>query len=427
LRININKMGSMAPSLFSSLPEVAKDEVFSLMASYQTDPDPSKVNLGPGIYRCDEGKSWPLKVVSQVEKSLYELQDLGRHDYLAIEGDPRFLRVARDLVFSSAFDSAQELQQSTDSRIVSVQSISGTGANHIGARFLAENLRPRRVWLSDPTWANHHAIWESVGVDVHTYPYYDKDRRALNFDAMMTTLEREARSEDVIVLHACAHNPTGIDPSREQWVVIAELCQRKQLFPFFDSAYQGFASGSPTQDAWALCHFYNLQPRMEMCVAQSFSKNFGLYGQRAGAFHLVMNDPCPNAKDRVLSTLSQIIRSEYSVSPRYGSTIIRTILEDPTLSKGWLADLAIISGRIKSMRIALYDELCRLHTPGSWVHVVDQVRHAKNINFVDEAFLTTRSDWHVLLYGPHSLRSGHTSGTISHLHAIFWTGFNHWV
>lgn len=365
----------MAPSLFSSLPEVAKDEVFSLMAAYQADTDPNRVNLGPGIYRCDEGKSWPLKVVGQVEKSLHELQDICRHDYLAIEGDPRFLRVARDLLFSSAFDSARELQQSTESRIVSVQSISGTGANHIGARFLAENLRPRRVWLSDPTWANHHAIWESVGVAVHTYPYYNKENRALNFDAMMTTLEQEARSEDVIVLHACAHNPTGIDPSQAQWAAIAELCQRKQLFPFFDSAYQGFASGSPAQDAWAVCHFYGLQPRLEMCVAQSFSKNFGLYGQRAGAFHLIMNDPCPYARDRVLSTLSQIIRSEYSVAPRYGSTIIRAILENQKLSEEWLADLQTISGRIKSMRTALYDELCRLRTPGSWAHVVEQVCH----------------------------------------------------
>lgn len=371
-------MGSMAPSLFSSLPEVAKDEVFSLMAAYHSDTDPNRVNLGPGVYCCDEGKSWPLKVVGQVETSLHELQDIGRHDYLAIEGDPRFLHVARDLLFSSAFDSAHKLHQSTESRIVSVQSISGTGANHIGARFLAENLRPRRVWLSDPTWANHHAIWENVGVAVRTYPYYNKDSRTLNFDAMMATLEEEARSEDVIVLHACAHNPTGIDPSHAQWAAIAELCQRKQLFPFFDSAYQGFASGNPAQDAWAVCHFYGLQPPVEMCVAQSFSKNFGLYGQRAGAFHLVMNDPGHDARDRVLSTLSHIIRSEYSVSPRYGSTIIRTILENKKLSEEWLVDLQIISGRIKAMRSALYDELCRLRTPGSWVHIVDQVRRCSN-------------------------------------------------
>lgn len=363
----------MAPSLFSSLPEVAKDEVFSLMAEYQSDTHPNRVNLAPGVYCCDEGKSWPLKVVGQVEKNLHELQDIGRHDYLAIEGDPRFLRVARDLLFSSAFDSAQDLQQSTESRIVSVQSISGTGANHIGARFLAENLHPRRVWLSNPTWANHHAIWEAVGVPVREYPYYNKEDRTLDFDAMMATLEQEAQSEDVIVLHACAHNPTGIDPSNAQWAAIAELCQRKQIFPFFDSAYQGFASGSPVQDAWAMCHFYQLQPPMEMCVAQSFSKNFGLYGQRAGAFHLVMNDPSPLARDTVLANLSHLIRTEYSVSPRYGSTIIKTVLESKTLSEEWLTDLETISGRIKSMRLALFDELVRLRTPGSWVHIVNQV------------------------------------------------------
>lgn len=393
----------MPPSLFSSLPEVAKDEVFSLMAQYRADTDPNRVNLGAGVYCCDEGKSWPLKVVGQVEKNLHELQDISRHDYLAIEGDPRFLAVARDLLFSSAFDSADDLRQSTESRIVSVQTISGTGANHIGARFLAENLRPRRVWLSNPTWANHHAIWESVGVPVAEYPYYNKDNRTLDFDAMMATLEQEAQSEDVIVLHACAHNPTGIDPSHAQWMAIAELCQRKQIFPFFDSAYQGFASGSPVQDAWAVCHFYGLQPPVEMCVAQSFSKNFGLYGQRAGAFHLVMNDPSYAARDTVLANLSHIIRSEYSVSPRYGSTIIKTVLESKSLSEEWLADLKTISGRIKSMRVALYDELCRLKTPGSWVHIVDQVCRFLILFFLDSHNSDTPIDWHVLLHGPQRL------------------------
>lgn len=367
----------MTMSKFSGLAKAERDEVFSLMAAYSSDSHPHRVNLGPGIYCTDEGTSWPFEVVARVEKELHEQQDIRRHDYLAIEGDPRFLSVARDLIFSlSDTKKLRQLEGREQSRIVSVQTISGTGANHVGARFLAQNLRPRRVWLSNPTWANHHLIWQGVGVPVSEYPYYDASNASLDFAAMMATLEQEAQPRDVLVLHACAHNPTGIDPSREQWIAIAELCQRKDIFPFFDSAYQGFASGDPDKDAWAVSYFYQLQPRLEMCVAQSFSKNFGLYGQRVGAFHLVTNDPSLETQYDIQGNLAQIIRSEYSVSPRYGSTIVRTILENESLSKEWMSDLQVVSGRIKAMRHALYDELCRLGTPKSWRHIIDQVCHS---------------------------------------------------
>ena len=375
-------MGSNSPSYFSSLPKVEKDEVFGLMAAYHADSHQDRVNLGAGVYSSDEGRPWPLRVVERLEKSMPQQDDINRHDYLPIEGDPRFLTAARNLVFSTYPSSAQEppqlhqqQQDYDESRIVSVQAISGTGANHIGARFLAENLRPGRVWLPEPTWANHHAIWESVGVERGLYPHYSAARSCLNFDAMMAVLKRDARPQDVIVLHACAHNPTGCDPSREQWKAIADLCQRRQIFPFFDNAYQGFASGSPTDDAWAINYFRQLQhPPMEMCVAQSFSKNFGLYGQRVGAFHLVTNDTSDGVRENVLNCLSHMIRSEYSVAPRYGSTIVRNILESKGLTQAWQADLDVISARIKAMRHALYDELIRLGTPGSsWRHVIDQV------------------------------------------------------
>ncbi|KIW14490.1 hypothetical protein PV08_07274 [Exophiala spinifera] len=369
-------------SHFSSLSPVETDEVFNLLGAYRQDTHPSRVNLGAGVYCTDEGESWPLRVVERVEKSLYEDRDPRRHDYIPIEGDRRFLDVARDLVFSSSSPTqppshagkrlSQQSSVSPD-RVVSVQTISGTGANHTGARFLAETLRPGCVWLSDPTWANHHVIWSSVGVAQRLYPYYDARNCTVDFSAMMATLEREAQPRDVVVLHACAHNPTGLDPSRDQWAAIAELCRRKQLFPFFDSAYQGFASGDPARDAWAIRHFCELQPPQELCVAQSFSKNFGLYGQRAGAFHLVVNDASMVTRASVLGRLAGILRSEISVSPRYGSTIVRTVLESEDLTHAWLADLQVMSGRIKAMRLALYSELCRLQTPGSWKHIVDQV------------------------------------------------------
>jgi aspartate aminotransferase len=216
--------------------------------------------------------------------------------------------------------------------IASIQTISGTGANHIGARFLADHLpslssadsqttRTRKIWISDPTWANHHLIWDLVSsgtkgsrVEERLYPYFHQPTRSLDFSGMIRTLENEAEKGDIILLHACAHNPTGIDPTRNQWREIASLCERKGIFPFFDSAYQGFASGDLDNDAWAIREF--AARGMELCVAQSFSKNLGLYGQRVGAFHLVCRSP--DAARKAASQIFELQRGEISMPPSYG-------------------------------------------------------------------------------------------------------------
>ncbi|KJR88264.1 aspartate aminotransferase [Sporothrix schenckii 1099-18] len=361
-------MGSVpiATSHFAALPSAPRDEIFALLGQFRQDTHPDRVNLGAGVYCSDAGEPWPLDVVRTVEQSFADKADPHRHDYIPIEGDQQFLALARDFVFGDACDA---------DRLTSVQTVSGSGANHVGARFLAETLRPRRVWLSAPTWANHELIWKTVGVPVHYYPYYNAATRALDFAAMVDKLEAEAAPNDVLLLHACAHNPTGLDPTQAQWRVLAELCQRKGLFPFFDNAYQGFASGDPDRDAWAIRHFAQLQPPVEMCVAQSFAKNLGLYGHRAGAFHLVATgDGCtPAARDAVTANLAQIIRSEYSVSPRYGADIVKAVLGSKALTAQWHTELQTMSGRIRAMRRALFDELVRLGTPGKWVHIIDQI------------------------------------------------------
>lgn len=410
-------MGSVSTSTshFAAVPSAPRDEIFELLGAYRRDTHPDRVNLGAGVYCSDAGEPWPLDVVRTVERTMSEKADLHRHDYTPIEGDQQFLALARDFVFGDACD---------PSRVTSVQTVSGSGANHVGARFLAETLRPRRVWLSAPTWANHELIWATVGVPVHFYPYYNAETRGFDFAAMVDTLEREAEADDVVVLHACAHNPTGLDPSQEQWTALAQLCQRKHLFPFFDNAYQGFASGDPIRDAWAIRHFAQLQPPVEMCVAQSFSKNLGLYGHRAGAFHLVATgDGCTaEAKDAVTANLAQIIRSEYSVSPRYGSDIAKAVLSSKALTAQWHADLQTMSGRILAMRQALFDELVLLGTPGKWVHIVDQVSPRRLFNlslFQFYCLITKLLDWHVLVHRPHSARGQLSAGKIPHLHALF--------
>ncbi|KAL1898213.1 hypothetical protein Sste5346_003619 [Sporothrix stenoceras] len=392
-------MGSVPTSAshFAALPTAPRDEIFALLGEFRRDTHPQRVNLGAGVYCDNDGEPFPLDVVRTVEKSMNEKADPHRHDYTPIEGDQEFLALARKFVFGDACD---------ESRLTSVQTVSGSGANHVGARFLANTIRPRRVWLSAPTWANHELIWATVGVPVHFYPYYNAETRALDFAAMVETLEKEAEANDVIVLHACAHNPTGLDPTKEQWIVLGELCQRKGIFPFFDNAYQGFASGDPSIDAWAIRHFAQLQPPIEMCVAQSFSKNLGLYGHRAGAFHVVATgEGCtPAAKDAVTANLAQIIRSEYSVSPRYGSDIVKAVLGNKDLTRKWQAELHTMAGRIIAMRVCLYEELRRLGTPGSWTHIIDQIGMFSYTGLTPPEVTYLKEKFHIYI---------HSSGRIS--------------
>lgn len=330
------------------------------------------------------------------------------HEYLPIPGYAPFYNLARDLIFGKGASSVPK------ERIASLQTISGTGANHIGARFLADHLpklsnpsAKRTVWISDPTWANHHLIWSLVSsgtsgspIQVKTYPYYHEPTRSLKFEGMMKVLEENTVTGDIILLHACAHNPTGIDPTRAQWLQIADLVERKGLFPFFDSAYQGFASGDLDNDAWPIREF--ARRGMELCVAQSFSKNLGLYGQRTGAFHLVCKSVEATACAR--SQVIELQRGEISTPPSYGMPVFpytrslfsfspffrlcfllkrlitptgprlaAKILGDPALIEMWKEDLITMSSRIKSMRRALYDELQRLQTPGTWEHIINQI------------------------------------------------------
>lgn len=348
------------------------DEPFAVNAEYADDKDTCKVNLGIGVYRTEEGLPWPLSVVDEVQKSLQLTRDVSRHEYLSIQGDPKFLELARDLAFDFHPDCVSMKQGHDRQRIVSVQTVSGTGANHVGAKYLSTVLSPRRVWLPSPTWSNHTTIWQLVGVEVHTYPYYSEERRGINFVELHKTLANEAATGDVVLLHACAHNPTGSDPSREQWSALIETCERRGLVAFLDLAYQGFASGDVSEDAWVVKEFFS-RPSLQFCVAQSFSKNFGLYGQRAGALHVVIGASSVESRENVLSHLCHLIRGEYSTAPRTGSDIVRTALENESYRKRWKEDLRDMSSRIKRMREALYDELQQLHTPGSWEHIIQQV------------------------------------------------------
>ncbi|KAI0015437.1 aspartate aminotransferase [Xylariomycetidae sp. FL0641] len=357
-------MGSLSQptSIFSSLKPIPYDEAYRVSAAYTADPNPEKVSLGAGVYRDDDGKPWTL---SSVKKAIPLLPD--NHDYLPQTGDPAFLTAAQKLLLGD------DLRSSLSPRLVSIQTVSGTGACHVGTALLASGPRPTNVWISDPSWINHQLIWECAAPHVtrKLYPYYGAATRAFDFAGMMGALARDAQRGDVLVLQACAHNPTGLDPSRAQWEAIAELCERVGIVPFFDVAYQGFASGDPDADAWAVRHFAG-RGTLELVVAQSFSKNFGLYGQRVGACHVVVL-PGGGSEAAVRSQLVRVVRSEVSSAPAFGCRVVAAVLGDAELRAAWRGDLAVMSERIRAMRRALYAELRCRATPGGWEHILEQI------------------------------------------------------
>ncbi|KAJ5779362.1 pyridoxal phosphate-dependent transferase [Penicillium paradoxum] len=394
-------------SLFSTLPETPLDEPFAVNGAHKQDCSPKKVNLGIGVYRTSEGSPWPLRVVKEAEKQLHEAGDVNRHEYLSIQGDSEFLTLAADLVFGFGEDkgTAESVTEQDRKRVVSIQTVSGTGANRLGAELLARNVRPGCVWIPDPTWANHETIWDLAGVPRKGYPYYDATRKAFDFDGTFRTLSESAKQNDVVILHACAHNPTGADPTKEQWEMLAQLCKEKGIIPFFDLAYQGFASGNAKKDAWAIRHFFHELHQVEFCVAQSFSKNFGLYGQRVGALHVALSSTATNdVSQRVLANLCHLVRGEYSMAPRGGAEIVKTVLSSQDLRDKWQEDLTTMSQRIQDMRQALFHELMRLGTPGDWKHVINQIGMFTYIGLTESQVKVMTDKHHIYL-----LKSGRIS------------------
>ncbi|PNS14650.1 Aspartate aminotransferase, cytoplasmic [Sphaceloma murrayae] len=378
----------------NAVPKAPEDPLFGLMAAYKADTDSQKVDLGIGAYRDDNAKPWVLPVVKKADEILRADPNLN-HEYLPIAGLADFTSASQKLIFGK--DSPAISEQ----RAVSLQTISGTGAVHLGALFLSKFYNPstssaKTVYVSNPTWANHNQIFSNVSLPIKTYPYFSTKTRGLDFDGMISAIQ-SAPSGSVILLHACAHNPTGVDPTQEQWRQIASVIREKKHFPFFDCAYQGFASGDLNADAWAIRYF--VEQGFELLVAQSYAKNFGLYGERAGCFHFVTS-PSPNAKDvavRVASQLAILQRSEISNPPAYGARIASLILNDPQLFAEWEANLREMSGRIKSMRKALRGKLEEMGTPGTWNHITEQIGMFSFTGLSEEQVLKIRKEKHVYM------------------------------
>lgn len=349
-------------SVFSGVQQAPEDPILGVTVAYQKDPSPLKVNLGVGAYRTEEGKPLVLKVVKKAESIIASNPNID-HEYLPIAGLAAFNSLSVKLILG---EDCPALQQK---RVVTAQCLSGTGSLRVGAEFLAKHYpKSKVVYLPSPTWGNHNKIFPNGGIPVKQYRYYLPSTKGLDFMGMCEDL-RSAPDGSVILLHACAHNPTGVDPTKEQWSTIRSIIRAKGHLPFFDSAYQGFASGSLDEDAYAVRSF--VADGGECVISQSYAKNLGLYGERVGALSIVCS--CPSVVPRVESQLKMVIRPMYSNPPAYGARIVATILSDRQLFQEWTVELRGMAHRIIRMRQELYDALQTRGTPGDWTHILKQI------------------------------------------------------
>ncbi|KAI2641221.1 PLP-dependent transferase [Xylaria nigripes] len=389
----VNQMSPPSASSFSAevVPQAPEDPLFGLVRAFKADEYPSKVDVSIGAYRDNNAKPWVLPVVKKADEILRNDPNLD-HEYAPIAGIASFTSKAAELILGNASSPAIR-----EKRVTSVQTISGTGAVHLGALFLSKFYPGhKKVYVSNPTWVNHHQIFSNVGVPVAEYPYFSKQTKGLDFDGLKKTLS-EAPDRSVILLHACAHNPTGVDPTLDQWKEIATLMRQKNHFPFFDCAYQGFATGDLMKDSAAVRYF--IEQGFELVIAQSFAKNFGLYGERAGCFHFVTS-PGPDAVAtvaRVASQLAILQRSEISNPPLYGARIVSTVLNNAQLFAEWEDNLRTMSGRIIEMRKALRSKLEELGTPGTWNHITDQIGMFSFTGLTEAQVLKIRAEAHVYM------------------------------
>jgi aromatic-amino-acid transaminase len=329
-------MNSPARSLFTTVELAPRDPILGVTEAFNADTNPRKVNLGVGVYVDDDGKVPLLECVKRAER---EITDRATpHVYLPIDGLPTYDKAVQKLILG------QESEIVAAGRALSVQALGGTGGLKIGADFLRKFAPSAKVFISDPSWENHRALFEGAGFSVDAYPYYDPSTHGLAFDAMRTAME-QMPAGSIIVLHACCHNPTGVDPTPVQWDEIVSVVRAKGLVPFLDLAYQGFGDGADA-DASAVRKFAATPG--PLFVSNSFSKSFSLYGERVGALTVVAGDR--DEATRVLSQLKRVVRANYSNPPTFGSQIVALVLSNAELREIWEMELGGMRERIREMR-----------------------------------------------------------------------------
>jgi aromatic-amino-acid transaminase len=330
-------------SYFSHVDAYAGDPILTLVEAYQKDTNPKKVNLSIGVYTDDSGKLPMMAAVKQAEVA--RLSSAGARPYLPMEGAANYRGEIQKLLFGA--DSGLV----SSGRVATIQTLGGSGGLKVGGDFLKRYFPDSQVWVSDPTWDNHRAMFEGAGFKVNTYPYYDAATGGLKFDAMLAALNT-LPSKSIVLLHACCHNPTGVDLNSEQWREVASVVKQRGLLPYVDIAYQGFGEGVEP-DAFAVRLLATMGATF--FVANSFSKSFSLYGERCGGLSVVCESKAE--ADTVLGQLKFAVRKNYSSPPTHGSQLIAAVLQTPELRAQWERELGVMRERIKAMRVALRDKV----------------------------------------------------------------------
>ncbi|MDO4879208.1 MAG: amino acid aminotransferase [Neisseria sp.] len=328
---------------FDKIEAAPADPILGLGEAFKAETRSNKVNLGIGVYKDAQGNTPIPKAVKAAETRL--LADENSKNYLTIDGVAAYNAETQKLLFGA------DSEIIASKRAKTVQSLGGTGALRIAAEFVKRQTGAKNVWISAPTWPNHNAIFQAVGINIRDYRYYDKASHGLDWDGLIADLS-QAEAGDVVLLHGCCHNPTGIDPTPEQWDELAKMSAEKGWLPLFDFAYQGFAHGLE-EDAYGLRSF--AKSNKELLVASSYSKNFGMYNERVGAFTVVAADA--DAANRALSQVKSIIRTLYSNPPSHGGNTVAMVLQDAELRAQWVAELDEMRERIKEMRQKFVDLL----------------------------------------------------------------------
>jgi aromatic-amino-acid transaminase len=348
----------MSASLLAAIEMAPRDPILGVTETFNADTNPNKVNLGVGVYCDDTGKVPVLESVRRAEQKLAE--SASPRNYLPIDGLQAYDRAVQALVFGADNRALRE------GRIVTVQSLGGTGGLKVGADFLRRINPAAQIWISDPSWENHRALFEYAGFTVNVYPYYDAPTHGVNFDAMIAALQK-LPAGSIAVLHACCHNPTGVDLSPEQWEETIRVINARGLVPFLDIAYQGFAEGLDA-DAAAVRRFTESCP--VVFVSSSFSKSLSLYGERVGALSIVTENADEAA--RALSQVKRVIRTNYSNPPTHGSQTVAVVLTTPELRALWEEELGGMRDRIKTMRRQLVEKVRNLRSDFDLGFVVRQ-------------------------------------------------------
>lgn len=326
--------------MFQSLQPLPADAILGLIAEHREDPRSQKIDLGVGVYRNAAGETPVLDAVKQAEQRVLDAQVTKA--YLGTAGDPGFNTAMQALTFGSS---------ETAERVRTLQAPGGSGSLRVAASLILRARPDATLWVGDPTWANHVPLLGGAGLTLKTHPYYDTERHVIRLDAMLDAL-RSVPKGDMVLLHACCHNPSGLDPTEEQWREIAQVLVERDLVPFIDMAYQGFARDLD-EDAFVIRHLAAQVP--EMIVCSSCSKNFGLYRDRVGTLSIMAENA--TVADTVFSQVNNVVRTIYSMPPDHGAAVVRTILEDDTLRATWTAELAEMRERLTEMRRLLHDAL----------------------------------------------------------------------